>query len=847
MKAFWLFFLCVLYSIATQAQSDGIFKRLFADTARAKDYRFTSKPVYSLLKAMEHITGNDSTLAAPSGTTAQRPSVPTGKYIIRYNLDSAALEVGNPAQQWKLIGQSSDSTTSYNGITEYSPNLFGLGGVVLFPTILNGKNNPSVAFTFDSINSFNVRTQGYEITVPPTGGNLIIGSKTVGGGRIFVSNTSNIIQLLSGSMVSLFASGYIDLLAPDSMRLRGAVLSTVLDTSIWKPVTMNDRGVVRRGAYWFGGGGTAGVTAVGLQMPAAFTVLGSPITGADTIVVTMNGTSSQYIRGDGTLGNVGNGLRVNVDTIQLGGTLTNNPIIDGGSDKTVTFTSAKAGFSNSTVIAANTNNGRGITGTSVSGNAIVGNSTSGVGVTGTSSSSNGIFGSSGSGVGVLGISTSSQGVWAQSTSAAGLYVVSTFTTTAATIVSNSSSTNGSQTVLQLYRNSSPSNGANNNAGQIDMYGAINTSPGASVLANRIRWKMTNASAGAEVSAFEIDGINAGVLSRKLSLAGNGQLTLDGYAGSAISSSDSTVYKPTGMDASGNVVRMNYWLGSGGGGGVSGSGVAGQLAYWTGTGTVAGDAGGLYDATKNQVTADSLVALKTTTDRISINTIPFVGPEKFRVVGGMNINGSVIVNKDSIAIIADTTELSKTYTLVLDTTTSKIKRVPNLHTMVFDPFQVYPGSSFTVADTIGFNGIKTMGTANQLFGINSAGTAVEYKTLVAGTNVTINHGTGTITINATGGSSGWSIAIASGTGNYTISGNNFIILSDLTGQANRNVVLPSSPASGDVLLVYNKDASGFNWTFTGGTVKDIGNNTITTLSDLTDYSMSFDGTNWLIIN
>lgn len=48
-------------------------------------------------------------------------------------------------------------------------------------------------------------------------------------------------------------------------------------------------------------GGT--VTSVGLTMPNAFTVTGSPVTTAGTLAVTAVGTSSQYITGDGQLAN----------------------------------------------------------------------------------------------------------------------------------------------------------------------------------------------------------------------------------------------------------------------------------------------------------------------------------------------------------------------------------------------------------------------------------------------------------------------------------------------------------------------------------------------------------------
>jgi len=49
------------------------------------------------------------------------------------------------------------------------------------------------------------------------------------------------------------------------------------------------------------GGGSGSVTSVGLTMPTAFTVSNSPITSSGDIAVTGAGTTSQYIRGDGTL------------------------------------------------------------------------------------------------------------------------------------------------------------------------------------------------------------------------------------------------------------------------------------------------------------------------------------------------------------------------------------------------------------------------------------------------------------------------------------------------------------------------------------------------------------------
>lgn len=49
-------------------------------------------------------------------------------------------------------------------------------------------------------------------------------------------------------------------------------------------------------------------------------------------------------------------------------------------------------------------------------------------------------------------------------------------------------------------------------------------------------------------------------------------------------------------------------------------------------------------------------------------------------------------------------------------------------------------------------VLSLGTANQVVGMNNAGTANEYKTITAGTNISVVHGANSITINNTGGAS-----------------------------------------------------------------------------------------------
>jgi hypothetical protein len=92
------------------------------------------------------------------------------------------------------------------------------------------------------------------------------------------------------------------------------------------------------------------VTSVGLTMPSAFNVADSPVTGAGTLAVTGAGLTSQYVRGDGSLGNFpsngGGGSSVNyflngsVSQGTFGGStyyeLSKTPVIGAGTNFTRT-------------------------------------------------------------------------------------------------------------------------------------------------------------------------------------------------------------------------------------------------------------------------------------------------------------------------------------------------------------------------------------------------------------------------------------------------------------------------------------------------------------------------------
>ena len=71
------------------------------------------------------------------------------------------------------------------------------------------------------------------------------------------------------------------------------------------PTPTNGQVLSYNGTQWVNStpstGGT--VTSVGLTMPSAFSVSGSPVTTAGTLAVTGAGTTEQYVRGDGSLAN----------------------------------------------------------------------------------------------------------------------------------------------------------------------------------------------------------------------------------------------------------------------------------------------------------------------------------------------------------------------------------------------------------------------------------------------------------------------------------------------------------------------------------------------------------------
>lgn len=140
--------------------------------------------------------------------------------------------------------------------------------------------------------------------------NAVEGSAYLVGGRNgrfynTINADSNSVFLATKSNVSpkrliLDTLGYITLDAYPSLTHEN-------DTSTFKPVGINSSGKLVPMIGWASGSG-AGLTSVGLSMPSAFTVSGSPLTNNGTINVSGAGTTAQYIRGNGTLATTDTGM-----------------------------------------------------------------------------------------------------------------------------------------------------------------------------------------------------------------------------------------------------------------------------------------------------------------------------------------------------------------------------------------------------------------------------------------------------------------------------------------------------------------------------------------------------------
>lgn len=161
--------------------------------------------------------------------------------------------------------------------------------------------------------------------------------------------------------------------------------------------------------------------------------------------------------------------------------------------------------------------------------------------------------------------------------------------------------------------------------------------------------------------------------------------------------------------------------------------------------------------------------------------------------------------------------------------------PNQFTQSVHPFSVQNNDTVTNADTISYAVNDTL--RFKAFQQTSADGSLNLTKNTNQTKVSYDFALVLFT---------W--ATAPNSANYTVTTANAIKLSDLSGQTNRNLVLPTSPTlRQQYLVVKNINTSGNTWTFTGGIVKAADNTTTTTIVSNNTYILSWDGTQYNIIN
>jgi len=102
----------------------------------------------------------------------------------------------------------------------------------------------------------------------------------------------------------------------------------------------------------------------------------------------------------------------------------------------------------------------------------------------------------------------------------------------------------------------------------------------------------------QTSTATTTGTTLQTLSNRLEIDGTGQLKLNGYTSTSVFTG--TVAGLLGFDSSGNIITT-----SASGGGISGSGTAGQVTYWSGTSAVTGSSNLFWDNTKKLLSIGSL--------------------------------------------------------------------------------------------------------------------------------------------------------------------------------------------------------------------------------------------------
>jgi hypothetical protein len=136
-------------------------------------------------------------LGIPIGNTAQRPIVPTGWLVFRYNTDSLATEFGTDAQAWfKMAGGGAAGITTLAALTDVNISSPADGHMLVYRTSDNKWHNESVSITNAFVNGLNAF--GANSTIGNSD-NFALSIRTNNAARINITN-AGAVSLPDGSL-----------------------------------------------------------------------------------------------------------------------------------------------------------------------------------------------------------------------------------------------------------------------------------------------------------------------------------------------------------------------------------------------------------------------------------------------------------------------------------------------------------------------------------------------------------------------------------------------------------------------------------------------------------------------
>jgi hypothetical protein len=138
-----------------------------------------------------------SGLGTPIGNTTQRPFVPSGWIVFRYNTDSLAMEFGNDSQQWfKMAGGGAAGITTLAALTDVAISSPADGHMLVYRTSNSKWNNEAVSLANAFVNGLNAF--GANSTIGNSD-NFSLSIRTNNAARINISN-AGAVSLPDGSL-----------------------------------------------------------------------------------------------------------------------------------------------------------------------------------------------------------------------------------------------------------------------------------------------------------------------------------------------------------------------------------------------------------------------------------------------------------------------------------------------------------------------------------------------------------------------------------------------------------------------------------------------------------------------